>query len=152
MDNFYLLIDGRLQAGDSTLDVINPATEAVFARSPRASRAQLDSAVAAAKRSFIAWSQVPIATRREKLGQVADIVMANVEPLARLLTLEQGKPLKQSQNEVQRLAGFWRYYSTLDLADKVIEDSRDRKVEVRRKPLGVVAVIVPWNFPLILIG
>src|ERR1700749_3130663 len=109
MDNFYLLIDGRLQAGDSAMDVINPATEAVFARSPRASRAQLDSAVAAAKQAFISWSQVPIATRRERPGQGRDLFWANAEPLARLLTLEQGKPLKQSQNEVQRLAGFWRY-------------------------------------------
>jgi acyl-CoA reductase-like NAD-dependent aldehyde dehydrogenase len=152
MQAFKLLIDGRLEDGATTMDVINPATEEVFAQSPRASKPQLDQAIAAAKAAFPGWSRTPIAERKQKLAAVADVVTAHVDELSRLLTQEQGKPLKQAQNEVQRLAGFWRYYSTLELPDTVIEDSKDRKIEIRRKPLGVVAVIVPWNFPLILVG
>jgi acyl-CoA reductase-like NAD-dependent aldehyde dehydrogenase len=152
MKAFKLLIDGSLHDGAATMDVINPATEEVIAQSPRASKAQLDQAVAAAKAAFPGWGATPIEQRKQKLIQVADALSTNVDELSRLLTQEQGKPLRQSQNEVQRFAGFWRYYATLDLPATVIEDSLDRRVEVRRKPLGVVAVIVPWNFPLILIG
>jgi acyl-CoA reductase-like NAD-dependent aldehyde dehydrogenase len=152
METFKLLINGRLEDGDSVMDVINPATEEVLASCPRASKSQLDKAVAAAKAAFPKWSATSIGERKRVLGAIADIIEKNGSELARLLTQEQGKPLADATGEVFGAAAFFRYFMSLDLPNKVIEDSAGRKVEMRRKPLGVIGAIVPWNFPLILMG
>lgn len=152
MSDFKLLIDGRLEAGDRTMAVINPATEEIIAQCPRASRAQLDKAVAAANAAFPAWSSAPHAQRAAALIAAAEIAEAHSSELGRLLTLEQGKPLKDATNEVLGMAQAFRYFATLDLPPPNIIDQRGRKLEVRRKPLGVAGVILPWNFPLILVG
>ena len=152
MTQFKLLIDGQMVDGDAVMDVINPATEEVLAQCPRASKAQLDKAVAAAKAAFPAWSRTSPAERKKALNAIADIVEANAAELGRLLTQEQGKPLKDAIGEAYGLAAFCRYFTSMDLPRKVLEDSEGRKVETLRKPLGVIGAIVPWNFPLILIG
>jgi len=152
MVGFKLLIDGRLEDGDSEMDVVNPATEEVLAKCPRASKAQLNKAVAAAKAAFPAWSATQIAERKRVLGAMADVIEADAPELARLLTQEQGKPLADATGEVYGTAAFFRYFTSLDLPNKIIEDSEGKLVELRRKPLGVIGAIVPWNFPLILMG
>ncbi|MES2896704.1 MAG: aldehyde dehydrogenase family protein [Pseudomonadota bacterium] len=152
MAQFKLLIDGRLEDGDSTMEVINPATEESVATCPRASKAQLDKAVAAAKAAFPAWRDTPIAERRAALVAMADVIQANAPELARLLTQEQGKPIEAATGEVYGASAFFRYFSTLDLPIKVLDDGPGRKVEVRRRALGVVGAIVPWNFPMILMA
>lgn len=149
---YNLLIGGKLIAGDQTMDVINPATEEVLSKCPRASKAQLDQAVAAAKAAFPAWSKTPIAERKAAINAVADIIEKNANELARLLTQEQGKPLGDATGEVYGTAAFFRYFTALDLPVKVLDDSAGRKVELHRKPLGVIGAIVPWNFPLILMA
>lgn len=152
MGPFKLLIDGRLVDGDQTMEVINPANEEVLAVCPRASKAQLDQAVAAAKAAFPAWSATPIAERRKALVAIADVIQANAAELGRILTQEQGKPLQDAVGEAYGASAFFRYFASLDLPAKVIEDSADKRVELRRRPLGVVGAIVPWNFPLILMA
>jgi len=152
MGEFKLLINGRLVAGASQTDVINPATEEVLSVCPRASKTQLNEAVAAAKAAFPAWSSRPLAERKKVLNAVADVVEANAQELGRLLTQEQGKPLEAAVGEAYGLAAYFRYFATLEMPDKVLEKSEGRTVEMRRKPLGVVGCIVPWNFPLILVG
>ena len=152
MSDFKLLIGGKLVAGDLTMDVVNPATEEVLAKCPRASKAQLDQAVAAAKAAFPSWAATPIAERKKALGAIADIIEANAAELARLLTQEQGKPIGDATGEVYGTAAFFRYFTMLDLPVKVIDDSENRRVEAHRKPLGVIGAIVPWNFPLILMA
>ena len=152
MNTFKMLIDGHLEDGATAMDVINPATEEVLASCPRASKAQLDQAVAAAKAAFPAWSKSSLEERKKSLNAIADIVQAHADELGRLLTQEQGKPLKDAIGEAQGLAAMFRYFAKFDLADKVLEDGDKRKVALRRKPLGVVALIVPWNFPLIILG
>jgi len=152
MKDFKLLINGRLTPGASSMDVINPATEEVLAVCPRASKAQLDAAVAAAKAAFPAWSRTPVAERKQALAAIADAIQANAAELARLLTQEQGKPIGDATGEVYGAAAFFRYFTMLDLPVKVLDDSDTRKVEVRRRPLGVIGAIVPWNFPLILMA
>src|SRR5512146_3119151 len=129
MSEFKLLIDGQLEAGDAVMDVINPATEEPVAQCPRASKAQLDKAVAAAKRAFPAWSKTPIEDRRKALNAIADIIQANLNDLARLLTQEQGKPLQDAMGETFGAAAFFRYFATLEIPTKIIEDSDARKVE-----------------------
>jgi acyl-CoA reductase-like NAD-dependent aldehyde dehydrogenase len=152
MSGYRMLIGGQLVEGESTLEVLNPATEEVVAACPRASKAQLDQAVAAAKAAFPAWSATPIETRKQALVAIADVLKANVDVLGRLLTQEQGKPLRDATGEVLGTAAFFRYFAGLDLEPRVVEDSPKRHVTLRRRPLGVVAAIMPWNFPLIMLG
>ena len=149
---YKLLIGGNLVDGDSTMDVINPATEAVFTQAPRASEAQLNDAVAAAKAAFPAWAATPIDERRKVITTIADAVEANYEDFARLLTQEQGKPLQDATGEVLGTVAFMRYFAGLDMPVKVLDDSDGRRVEAHRKPLGVIGAIVPWNFPMILMA
>ena len=152
MAEFKLLINGRLVAGDSTMDVINPATEEPVATCARASIAQLDQAVAAAKAAFPAWAATSIDTRRAALIAMADAIQANIPELARLLTQEQGKPLEAAMGEIFGASAFFRYFASLDLPARVIQDTAEARVEIRRKPLGVIGAIVPWNFPIILMA
>jgi acyl-CoA reductase-like NAD-dependent aldehyde dehydrogenase len=152
MSDYKLLINGKLVDGDATLDVVNPATEAVFATCARASKAQLDQAVAAAQAAFPTWSATSIEDRRAVLVKIADAIQGNINDLARLLVQEQGKPLQDAMGEIFGASAFFRYFSTLDLAARVVQDDATGRVEVRRKPLGVVGCIVPWNFPMILMA
>src|SRR3974390_754029 len=151
MSAYNLLIDGQMVPGDLTMPVLNPATEEVLAQCPRASKGQLDTAVAAAKAAFPGWSATPIEERRGRVGKMADAIEANTGELARLLTSEQGKPLADATGEVMGMAAFFRYLSSLDLPMRVIEDSGDRRVEAHRRPLGVIGAIIPWNYPLMIL-
>jgi acyl-CoA reductase-like NAD-dependent aldehyde dehydrogenase len=152
MDAFNLLIDGRMVAGDKTMPVINPATEETLADCPRASVDQLNQAVGAAKAAFPAWAATPIGERRKVISQIADVIEQNSQDLARLLTQEQGKPIADATAEVLGMAGFFRYFASLDLPVRIIEDSDGRKVEAHRRPLGVIGAIVPWNYPLLILS
>ena len=152
MSDYHLLINGALVAGDQTMDVINPATEEVLAACPRASEAQLDQAVAAAKAAFPAWSATSIDERKAVVNAIADAIEANGQELAQLLTQEQGKPIGDATGEVFGTAAFFRYFTSLDLPVEVLDDSEGRRVEAHRKPVGVVGAIVPWNFPMILMA
>ncbi|MEW5687710.1 MAG: aldehyde dehydrogenase family protein [Pseudomonadota bacterium] len=152
MSDYKLLINGQLVAGDARLEVVNPATEQVFATASRASKGQLDQAVAAAKAAFPAWSATPIDERRKVLIAIADVIQANLQDLARLLVQEQGKPLQDAMGEIFGAQAFFRYFASLDLAPKVVTNDEKSRIEVRRKPLGVVGCIVPWNFPVMLMA
>lgn len=152
MSDYKLLINGELRAGDVTMPIINPATEQLLAECPRASEAQLNQAVAAAKAAFPSWSNTPIEVRKAALSQIADVVEAHAEEIGKLLVQEQGKPLADAIGEVHGFAIFCRYFCSLDLPIEVMEDSDVRRVEAHRKPLGVVGAMVPWNFPLVLMA
>ena len=152
MSEYKLLINGAMTPGDATMTVLNPATEEPVATCARASKAQLDQAVAAAKAAFPAWSATSLDERRAALVAMADTIQANSGELARLLTQEQGKPLKDATGEVLGASAFFRYFAGLDLPARVVTDDATSRIEVRRKPLGVVGAIVPWNFPLILMA
>jgi len=150
MTAYPMLIGGKLVKGDHTLKVVNPSTEEVFATVARASVDQAGEAVAAAKAAFPAWSKTPIEKRQAVVVKIADAIRDNAEELARLLTSEQGKPLPEAQGEVAWAEGYLRHNATLSLETKVVQDDASARVEVRRYPLGVVAGIVAWNFPLLL--
>lgn len=152
MDNYRLLIGGALVPGDMAMDVINPATEEVLAVCPRGSEAQLDAAVAAAKAAFPAWSRRSMQERRDLLLKLADAIEAKTDSFARLLTQEQGKPLSESTAEIAYTAAFMRYLASLELSDRILEDNDNRRVEMRRRPLGVVGAIIPWNFPVLIVA
>lgn len=152
MSEYKLLIGGKLVAGDMVMDVINPATEEVLAVCPRGSQAQLDAAVAAAKAAFKGWSRQSMDDRRACINRLADAIEARTTEFARLLTQEQGKPLSESTAEITYTAAFLRYLASLELKGRIIEDNDVRRVELRRKPLGVIGCIIPWNFPVLIVA
>ena len=147
---FKMLIGGELVEGIECFSVLNPATELLIGSAPDANQSDLDSAVAAARGAFPAWSATSMEERRAVLNAMGDAILANVDELKRLLTSEQGKPHHEAEEEVIG-AGYWlKGAASLDLPREVVEDSAERRVETRRVPLGVVGAIAPWNFPLIL--
>lgn len=149
---YRLLIDGALVDGSASLDVVNPATGEVFATCARAGEAELESAVAAAKRAFPAWAALGWTERAARLAALADGIEARAEEIASVLTSEQGKPIDQSRFEVGATAAAFRYFGALELAPKVLVDEPATLVLEHYVPLGVVAAITPWNFPLILLA
>ena len=148
-DDIGLLIGGEVIAPGATFDVLNPATGQPFAKAPDCTREQLDAAFAAAAGAARAWAS-DVDARRAALGKAAKAVMGAINELAPLLTAEQGKPISESIMEVQGVAYWLGYYARLELPREVIQDDDVALVEVLRKPVGVVAAITPWNFPLVL--
>ncbi|HWL46627.1 MAG TPA: aldehyde dehydrogenase family protein, partial [Sphingomonadaceae bacterium] len=144
------LIDGRLVAGNATLEVVNPATGRPFALCPEASQADLDRAVAAARRAFPAWAALGFARRRELIGAFAERIVAAADELAPLLTREHGKPVDQARLEFSVSGHHMQQLAALDLPDEVLRDDARGRIELRYHPLGVVGAIAPWNFPVAL--
>jgi acyl-CoA reductase-like NAD-dependent aldehyde dehydrogenase len=166
MSDFRLLISGKLVEGAGALDVINPATGRTLAVAPRADRAQLEQAVAAAKAAFPTWSATPLRQRAALLVKLADALEAEQGQFARLLTQEQGKPLRQARGEIAYSSAALHYFATvglppelltlhyfatLGLPPELLTKDATQKVVRQHKALGVVAAITPWHFPLLLL-
>ncbi|MDX2617968.1 aldehyde dehydrogenase family protein [Streptomyces sp. WI03-5b] len=128
-------------------DVLDPATGEPFDEAPDHDPDTLDAVVEAAHVAWREWRSDP-ATRTGALLAAADDVEAAGADLAPLLTREQGKPLSESYAEVARTAARLRYFAELDPGSQPITDGRPVRSEIRWRPLGPVAAIVPWNFPL----
>jgi acyl-CoA reductase-like NAD-dependent aldehyde dehydrogenase len=146
--DFMHLIDGQPVGSDSTFDVINPATGAVFARCPDASRQQLDDAVAAARRAFEAWSARSFKDRRVVLGQLADALRESAEDLAAILVKEQGKTIAECRKELTFVPNQIERLAAIEVAGEVLRDDPSHRVELRYRPLGIVGIITPWNVPV----
>ncbi|CUH40512.1 Phenylacetaldehyde dehydrogenase [Jannaschia seosinensis] len=152
MLNFDMTIDGRPATADDTFDVINPSTLKPAGRAPNAGAAELNAAVAAAKRAFATWSQKSDAELQAACEEVAAKIGENAAELAEVITAEQGKPLNGLGSRWETGgAGAWASYTAgLSLPMKVLQDNNEGRVELHRKPLGVVGSITPWNFPLLI--
>ena len=149
---FEMLIDGEAVPGAGTFGVFNPATGEVFAQCPKADAAQLDAAVRAARRAFPGWAATPIAERGRLVAEVADRIAQRIDEFAALLTREQGKPLDQARGEMLGTVNVLRTIAAMRHEPREILDDGGKRVMEYRKPLGVVAAIVPWNFPVILMA
>jgi acyl-CoA reductase-like NAD-dependent aldehyde dehydrogenase len=152
MTTYNLTIDGRPVTTPHTFDVINPADESVVAACPQATTQLVDAAVAAARRAFPAWSALSDTERVAKLNAIADLIEQNHKPLAELVTREQGKTQSGpgANLELGGAAAWTRVTASLTLADEVIQDDKAGKIVARRKPVGVVGSITPWNWPLLI--
>lgn len=148
---FKLVIDGQFVEGVSSFDVINPATAQPFARCPKADATMVDGAVAAAKAAFPAWSAMPIDDRAALVGKLADALEARATEFASLLTSEQGKPLDQAMYEIMGSVFTLRTFATMRPEHKMLRNEGGNRVIEHRTPLGVIAAITPWNFPVILL-
>ena len=133
-----------------TINVINPATKAVYKSIPETTEAELNSIVETAKGAFEVWRSKSDEERTQAMLNIADEIEACAAELAQIVVSEQGKPLSLAQIEVGGAAGWTRYNASLSLEPEVIEDSAERYVEIQRLPVGVVASITPWNWPLMI--
>lgn len=132
------------------LPVENPATLAHVGEAPSFDRVMLDAAVTSARAALPGWSATPFDARGEILQAMADAVDKIAEDVAALLTAEQGKPIAEARREVSRVGQWFRGTATLD-APAIRRDRGDGRIcETRYLPLGVVAAIAPWNYPLLL--
>lgn len=148
---FKLLIGSSLIDGAAgSFDVINPATGKAFAACPKASKSQLDDAVSAAKAAFPSWAAMDASERGALLGRLADALEARAGEFASLLTMEQGKPTDQAMGEIIGCTFVMRAFVDKHPAPTVLRDQGGNTVIEHRTPLGVIAAITPWNFPMIL--
>jgi len=152
-----MLIDGEWLDSQSRqyIDVINPATEEIFARIPQATASETDRALMAAERSFPAWSGLSPFVRAEYLWRASDILDERKEKLGRLMTQEQGKPLNEAIGEVDKAVEMLRYYAEEGKRayGQIIDntDSNDQSLVIKQ-PVGVVAALSAWNYPIELTG
>jgi len=146
--NEAMLIAGQRVGARESFDVVDPATGKVFASAPDCSEEQLETAIEAAARAFIPWSR-DHGARRRVLIACAEKVRAHAEELGRLICREQGRPLPKAIGEVMGAARWFEHTAGLDLPVEVIRDDDAMHVSVHRRPLGVVAGIAPWNYPVI---
>ena len=150
--DYNLYINGESVATDTTMDINNPATGELLGKCPVATRDQLDQAVAAAKAAFKGWRAVSNEDRKAACHQMAQVLEDNAEELAKLLTEEQGKPLNGvgSRFELGGCQAWTRFTADLELPVEIIQDNEEGRVELHRKPIGVVGSITPWNWPLMI--
>lgn len=146
------LINGRWCGANhgGTLTVSNPATGEVLGCVPDCGAAETNNAIEAASLAFTDWSRSDLVFRVNLLHKLHDALMDNQEPLAQLLTAEQGKPLAEARGEIAIGAAYIRWFAEEIRRAKgeiVPAPTADRRLMVTRHPVGVVAAITPWNFP-----
>ncbi len=145
--DFSLLIDGELVPGDGWLDVINPATERVFARCPAAGETQLDAAVDAARSAFSTWSRLTHEERADYVRRYTAVLAEHYDALVELLVREQGKPIAQARAELNSCLKQADDTVGLQIPVELLVESDTHRIELHYRPLGVVGIITPWNAP-----
>ncbi len=152
MKQYTLLIGGEAVATSHHAPVANPSNGDVVGYMPLASEAYLDRAVAAAAEAFRSWSQTSSEERAAACRAVAEKINEHAEELAQILTREQGKPLNGlgSRFEIGGALAWTRHTAELDLPVEILQDDNEGRVELHRKPIGVVGSITPWNWPVMI--
>jgi lactaldehyde dehydrogenase/glycolaldehyde dehydrogenase len=148
-------IDNAFVGSDTLIEVRNPATAELLARIPEASNEQVDRAIAAARKAQKAWAAKPAIERAGYLRRIAEKVRANAPRLAQIITREGGKVPALAEVEVNFTADYLDYMAewARRLEGEVLTSDRaGEHIFLLRKPLGVVAGILPWNFPFFLIA
>jgi succinate-semialdehyde dehydrogenase / glutarate-semialdehyde dehydrogenase len=150
-------VDGQWLAAKSgkTFPVDNPATGEIIANVPDLGAQETRQAIEAAHRAFPGWSKKTAKERAVVLRKWFDLILANQEDLARLMTLEQGKPLAESRAEVAYAGAFIEWFAEEGkriYGDTIPQHQADKRIIVIKQPVGVVAAITPWNFPLAMIA
>jgi acyl-CoA reductase-like NAD-dependent aldehyde dehydrogenase len=143
-----LTIGGCAVGARQRIDVLDPATGEVIGTAPVATSALLDRAMESAATAQPRWAASGEEERRAAIHRLADAVDAATPELAALITAEQGKPLPWAGREVQSGLQWLRWYADLQAPLEVVQDDDVAYAVVHRRPLGVVAAITPWNFPL----
>ncbi|MEL3972756.1 NAD-dependent succinate-semialdehyde dehydrogenase [Rossellomorea oryzaecorticis] len=155
MQHYNMLINGEEIGSDlPKVDVTNPATSEVVATISKGGKSEAVSAVDAAYQAFRDWSQQSVYERSELIRKWYDLINEHKEDLARTMTMEQGKPLKEAIGEIQYANGFISWYAEEGkrvYGEQIPATQRNKRLFVSKQPVGVVAVITPWNFPAAMI-
>ena len=150
---YDMTIGGESVIADSYVEIRNPAnTNEVVGEAPVGTSDHLDKAVSAARQAFTSWRHSSEDERTDACQAIAKVITDNEEELAILLTKEQGKPLSGlgSRFEMGGCSSWAGFTAGLSLPDKVLEESEEKRVVMKREPLGVVGSITPWNWPLMI--
>ncbi|MFA5332199.1 MAG: aldehyde dehydrogenase family protein [Methanoregula sp.] len=141
-------------ADNKWIDVTNPATGEKIDTVPWASETDVNAAVESADEAFFEWAKKPMRDRGMILYKAARLIREQHKDLARLLTIEQGKPLRESIDEVRGCANILEYYASISgkPAGEAVSLGKAGDCMVTRVPLGVCAAIIPWNMPVIIMG
>lgn len=145
------LINGQWRTLSETFDVLNPATGEVIARVAKGGKLETEQAIAAAERAFPAWRALTAKQRSEILYRWYQLIIDNKSWLAQLMTAEQGKPLKEAEGEVEYAASFIQWFAeqAKRINGEIIPPAKSgARILATREPIGVVAAITPWNFPM----
>lgn len=150
--SYGMIIGGEKLAAADVFEVKNPSTGMQVGEAPNASFSDLDRAVTAAEAAFQSWSKLPDAELKDYCTKITEKIGAHSEELAALLTMEQGKPLNGLGSRFELGgAGAWAgHTSSLDMTTKMIQNDDQGRVELLRKPIGVVGSITPWNWPVMI--
>ena len=152
---FGQFIDGKWQASSSneTYDVINPATEDIIGKASKASVADVDKALKSAEKGFETWKKFTPWDRARIIRKIADLIRKKNNELAKWMTLETGKPLSEGLAEASGSADIfeWNAEETKRIYGQTVESRfQNTRVLINYEPVGVVAALSPWNFPLVL--
>lgn len=152
MKRYPLIIGGNKVAATDYFEVRDPGNGDLVGECPIASRKELDMAVDAAREAYKDWSLSSNEDRKAAVHRIADAIHENMEELAELLTREQGKPLNGlgSRFELGGAEAWARHTADLELPVEILHEDDTGRVELHRKPLGVVGSITPWNFPVMI--
>ncbi|CAB4678984.1 MAG: aldehyde dehydrogenase family protein [Actinobacteria bacterium] len=145
-----LYIDGAWVKGDGTLPVTDPSTGNVIAEVQTAGDAQCDAAVAAAHKAFTSWSKTAPRVRSEILRKAYELMIADADHLAKIVSMENGKVLSDAKGEITYAAEFFRWFAEEAVrtpGDYRQAPSGDKRILVTHQPIGVSLLITPWNFP-----
>ena len=144
-----LHINQKVYPCSQTFPVIDPSTGERFADAPNAGQEELEAAIEASQQAFTEWSQ-DVEKRRVLIQSCSEILMENAMEIAPLLTQEQGKPFQQACGEIFGSSRAFDAAASLDLSTRHLMRDDSVDVKVSRRPLGLVAAITPWNYPIIL--
>ncbi len=152
MAQYTMTIGGKPVVTTNTFNVVNPADETVVAACPEGTVALVDEAILSARSAFPSWAALPDAERVTKLLAIADLIEKHHPELSELVTREQGKTQSGpgANLEVGGAVAWTRVTAGLSIAEETIQDDKSGKIVLRRKPVGVVASITPWNWPLMI--
>lgn len=155
MKTFLMIINGNEEgSGLATVDVINPSTGEVIATVPKGGADEAEKAVDAAFSAFSSWSELSAYDRSALLMKWHDLIVENTEDLATVMTVEQGKPLQEARGEIGYANGFISFYAEEAkriYGDTIPASNPDKRIIIHKQPVGVTAVITPWNFPAAMI-
>jgi len=152
-----MFINGKLTNGSAKeeIQVQNPATEEIIDSVPRGTAEDIEAAVQAAKSAFDSWRKIGANIRADLMHEAANKVIEHREKIAHLLTLEEGKPISENEEEVEWVINTFRYYAELGRHHRgsVLTSGESSQFNfIIKEPYGVVGCIVPWNYPLLLLA
>ena len=146
----HLYINGKwLEGSEGTFEVKNPATGEILATVQKGGEKETKEAIQAANKAFEGWSQTSPAERAKLMNKMADLVENDSERLAKIMTMEQGKPLSQAAAEIQTNVENlrWNAAEGQRILGEIVPSPTTNQWQVRKQPVGVVGAITPWNFP-----